>query len=220
MTQIPEGTEHPSSASSRPATPRPSSESYTAHLRNISRQSLEAELLHIPPAALSPPSTPRLGSLVSSTPRLGSPALHSEPHNALVHQPYRPTPVMVARPASQPQTSGGNTPIAALSPLASRPQIPRCTTPTATTPVDLEKPPIAISPSTHPPPMRSYQPDPFEHRTRWSMSGPKHTADSGYCCGLCDEQPVVLALCGSWLTGTMTALLAGLSMACCAAALR
>lgn len=211
MTQTSEGTEHPSSASSRPATPRPSSESYTAHLRNISRQSLEAELLHIPPAALSPPSTPRPAS----------PALHSEPHNAPVHEPYRPAPAMAARPASQPQTSGRNTPIAALSPPASpQPQTPRRTTPTATTPVDLEKPPVGISPSTHPPPRRSYQPDPFEHRTRWSMSGPKHTAESGYCCGLCDEQPVMLALCGSWLTGTMTALLAGVSMACCAAALR
>ena len=88
----------------------------------------------------------------------------------------------------------------------------------------MEKPPVGISPSDpHPPPRRSYQPDPFEHRTRWSKSRPKkpkRKPESGYCCGLCDEPPAALASVGSWFTGMMTMIMAGMSMACCAAALR
>jgi hypothetical protein len=213
-----EAIEHPTSASSRPASPRPSSESYTAHLRNISRLSLDLELLNISPASLSPPSTPRPGSSACHPGHRSTPALIT------VHEPYKPAPAMVSRPSSHPPTersSGRNTPIEiTLSPPVSQPHTPTTPTPTEAPHLASEKPPMVISPSTRPPPRRGYQPDPFEHRTRWSRSRPKHKADSGYCCGLCDEPPETLALCGSWLTGTMTALLAGASMACCAAALR
>ncbi|KAJ9148756.1 hypothetical protein NKR19_g5907 [Coniochaeta hoffmannii] len=139
----------------------------------------------------------------------------------------QPTPAMTVRPASQPPSerpSGGSTPITALSPPVSRPLTPRSVTPTGTPPIDMEKPPVGISPSDpHPPPRRSYQPDPFEHRTRWSKSRPKkpkRKPESGYCCGLCDEPPAALASVGSWFTGMMTMIMAGMSMACCAAALR
>ena len=220
MTQTPVTSGHPRTSTSRPATPRASSESYTAHLRNISRQSLEAELLHIPPASLSPPSTPRPASPAH---------YHPGPHHAAVYEPYRPTPGMIARPASQPPSerpSGRSTPRSALSPPASRPLTPRSVTPAGTPPIiDMEeKPPVGISPSDpHPPPRRSYQPDPFEHRTRWSKKRPKKPKpkpESGYCCGVCDEPPAALATVGAWLTGTMTMIMAGMSMACCAAALR
>ena len=203
MTPLQETIDH---SSSRPASLRPSSESYVAHLRNVSRLSFDSEILDISPASLSPPSTPRPGSPIH--------------HHAPIYDPYMPAAAMVCLPASHPSTpatsSGRNTPIVVVSPPPSRPLTPGATTPYT----DPEKPPVAISPSTRPPPRRSYEVDPFEHRTRWSMAKPKHQGESGYCFGTCDEPPTMLSLCGSWVTGVGTMLLAGASMTCCAAALR
>lgn len=219
MAQWPGAVEHPSNGFSRPASPRPSCESYTAHLRR-SRLSLdlELELQNVTPASLSPPGSPRLA------PPTCHPAHRSTPALVTVREPYRPAPAMVCRPASRPPswtTSGGNTPFdITRSPPASQPHTPTTWTPTETPPLFLDKPRRGISPDARPPPRREYEPDPFEHRTRWSKARPKRKADSGYCCGLCKEPPETLGVCGSWLTGTMTALLTGFSMACCAAALR
>src|SRR5689334_9855572 len=99
MTQDLEAIDHPTIASSRPASPRPSSESYTAHLRNISRLSLDLELLDISPASLSPPSTPRPGSPARHPGHRSTPAL------VTINEPYRPAPAMVCRPASHPPSA-------------------------------------------------------------------------------------------------------------------
>lgn len=211
MTQKLEAIEHQTRTTSRPATPRPSSESYVEHLRSISRLSLEAELLNLSPASLSPASTPRLGSPAGSRP--GTPVCHREPRHespfGMVREPYKPAPAMVASHSSRDGFGGSRT--ASLSTPSSQPCTP--TTEPATEPV-------AISPSLRPTPRRVWTPDVFANRTRWSKAKTKRAADRGYCCGLCDERPEALALCGSWLTGTITPLVAGISMACCAAALK
>jgi hypothetical protein len=213
MSQKPDTQAHSSTPTSRPGTPRSSSETYTPHLRNISRLSLDSELLHISPASLSP----------LSTPRPGSPTCHSgfktEPATPTIFEPYKPAPAMTSVPRRHVLPDG--TTSTRHSWNESRPPSSPCT-PTAPSPapsVQAGKQPVPSPLSTRPPPRRVWQPDAFENRTRWTMRRSKHKAYAGYCCGLCDEKPVVIDMCGGWLTGVMTTFLAGATTACCAAAL-